>query len=221
VETITRKRGIPIIAIAGIAAGPRDSFPRSTTCLGPDRLLPWETAQALGRTASLRAVSAFRISRVAGSRTRVAGREAARPAGASWTPWFARGIRWLQAIALGAIETPRILVIVSSVSSRCSVLPAVLPIRMAKRTKRSVSLPPELAVAIDRAAQDKGETFSGWLAATAVHRLRIEAGRRGLVEWERAHGGLTAAELDAGRARARALLGRSGADAPRRQRRTA
>jgi hypothetical protein len=92
---------------------------------------------------------------------------------------------------------------------------------MAKRTKRSVSLPPELAVAIDRAAQEKGETFSGWLAATAVHRLRIEAGRRGLAEWERAHGALTAAELDAGRARARALLGRSGADAPRRQRRTA
>ena len=78
---------------------------------------------------------------------------------------------------------------------------------MAKRTKRSVSLAPDLAVAIDRAAAERGETFSGWLAATASHRLRIEAGRRGLSEWERANGTLTAAELDEGRARARALLG--------------
>ena len=79
---------------------------------------------------------------------------------------------------------------------------------MARRTKRSISLSPELAVAIDRAAAERGETFSGWLAETASHRLRIEAGRRGLAEWERAHGALTADELDEGRARARALLRR-------------
>jgi hypothetical protein len=78
---------------------------------------------------------------------------------------------------------------------------------MAKRMKRSVSLAPELAVAIDRAAAERGESFSGWLAATASHRLRIEAGHRGLLEWERAHGALTPAELNEGRARARALLG--------------
>jgi hypothetical protein len=78
---------------------------------------------------------------------------------------------------------------------------------MAKRTKRSVSLAPELAVAIDRAAAESGESFSGWLSATAAHRLRIESGRRGLVEWEGVHGALTPAELGEGRARARALLG--------------
>lgn len=78
---------------------------------------------------------------------------------------------------------------------------------MAKRTKRSVSLPPELAIAIERAAVERGQTFSGWLTATASHRLRIEAGQRGLAEWERAHGALTPTELDEGRARARALLG--------------
>ena len=78
---------------------------------------------------------------------------------------------------------------------------------MAMRTKRSVSLAPELAVAIDRAAAERGETFSGWLAETAAHRLRIEAGRRGLAAWERAHGALTPEELAEGRARARALLG--------------
>jgi len=77
---------------------------------------------------------------------------------------------------------------------------------MAKRAKRSISLSPELALAIDRAAAERGETFSGWLAETASHRLRIEAGRRGLAEWERANGALTPAELSEGRARARALL---------------
>ena len=80
-------------------------------------------------------------------------------------------------------------------------------IDMAKRSKRSVSLPTELAIAIDRAAEKAGETFSGWLAATATRRLRIEAGRRGVAQWERANGALTKTELDDGRARARALLG--------------
>ncbi|HVW28803.1 MAG TPA: hypothetical protein VHC69_25735 [Polyangiaceae bacterium] len=78
---------------------------------------------------------------------------------------------------------------------------------MAKRTKRSISLAPDLATAIDRAAAARGESFSGWLAETAAHRLRLEAGRRGLAAWERTHGALTAAELEEGRARARALLG--------------
>ena len=78
---------------------------------------------------------------------------------------------------------------------------------MAKRTKRSVSLPPDLAAAIERAAAARGETFSEWLAATAAHRLRVEAGWRGLAEWERVEGALTVAELEDGRARARALLG--------------
>jgi hypothetical protein len=78
---------------------------------------------------------------------------------------------------------------------------------MAKRTKHSVSLAPELSSAIERAAAERGETFSGWLAATAAHRLRLEAGRRGLAQWERAHGALTPSELEEGRARARALLG--------------
>jgi len=86
---------------------------------------------------------------------------------------------------------------------------------MPKRTKRSISLAPELAVAIERAAEERGETFSGWLAATAAHRLRMEAGRRGLLEWERTHGALTPEELDEGRARARALLGRRKAEQKR------
>jgi hypothetical protein len=38
---------------------------------------------------------------------------------------------------------------------------------MAQREKRSVSLPPELAQAIDAAAADDGTTFSAWLADTS------------------------------------------------------
>lgn len=80
---------------------------------------------------------------------------------------------------------------------------------MAQRDKRSVSLPPELAQAIDRAAAEGGTTFSAWLADTAAHRLRLEAGRQGIAEWEREHGPLTSDELADGLTRARALLGRT------------
>lgn len=79
---------------------------------------------------------------------------------------------------------------------------------MAQRDKRSVSLPPELAKAIDQAAAQDGTTFSAWLADTASHRLRLDAGRRGIAEWEDEHGPLTPDELADGLARARALLGR-------------
>jgi hypothetical protein len=87
---------------------------------------------------------------------------------------------------------------------------------MAQREKRSVSLPPDLAAAIERAAASEGTTFSGWLAATAARRLRLEAGRRGIAEWEHEHGPLTEQELADGLARARALLGRPAADVDKR-----
>lgn len=79
---------------------------------------------------------------------------------------------------------------------------------MAQREKRSISLPPDLAAEIDRAATAEGTTVSAWIADTAAHRLRLEAGRRGIAEWERQHGALTADELADGLARARAILGR-------------
>lgn len=72
-----------------------------------------------------------------------------------------------------------------------------------------MSLPPDLAQEIDRAAAETGTTFSAWLAETAAHRLRLEAGRRAIAEWENEHGPLDAEELADGLARARALLGRT------------
>ncbi|MGH9186838.1 MAG: hypothetical protein ACRD0U_13635 [Acidimicrobiales bacterium] len=84
------------------------------------------------------------------------------------------------------------------------------------REKRSVSLPADLAEAIDKAAADDGTTFSAWLADTAAHRLRLGAGRRGLAAWEKEHGPLTPEELADGLARARSALGRSGSRSRRR-----
>ena len=83
---------------------------------------------------------------------------------------------------------------------------------VAQREKRSVSLPPELARAVEEAARAEGTTFSAWLAQTAAHRLKLEAGRKALTEWEGENGPLTEAELAEGRARARASLGRAPAD---------
>jgi hypothetical protein len=77
-------------------------------------------------------------------------------------------------------------------------------------------MPAELAEAIDKAAAHDGTTFSAWVADTAAQRLRLEAGRRGLVEWEHDHGPLTAEELADGLARARSLLARSKPRATRR-----
>jgi len=79
---------------------------------------------------------------------------------------------------------------------------------MAGRQKRSISLPHDVAEAIEQAAASEGTTVSAWIAETAVHRLRLEAGRRGIAEWERQHGPLTPDELAEGLARARALLRR-------------
>ena len=81
----------------------------------------------------------------------------------------------------------------------------IMPIRQ----KRSISLPPDLADAIDAAATAEGTTVSAWIADTAAHRLRLDAGRRGIAEWERDNGPLSATELADGLARARAILGRS------------
>lgn len=79
---------------------------------------------------------------------------------------------------------------------------------MAQREKRSISLPPELARAVEEAARAEGLTFSAWLARTAAHRLKLDAGRQALAEWEAENGPLTPEERAEGWARARRSLGR-------------
>lgn len=81
---------------------------------------------------------------------------------------------------------------------------------MALRMKRSISLPPELAEGIGRAAAAEGTTVSGWIARTAAHRLRLEAGRHAIAAWEEDHGALTATELADALKQARALLRKPG-----------
>jgi hypothetical protein len=80
---------------------------------------------------------------------------------------------------------------------------------MTARRKRSVSLPPDLAAAIDAAAAFEGTSVSAWLASAAAHRLRLDAGRRGVADWELEIGPLTVDELAEGLARARSLFGQS------------
>ncbi len=65
---------------------------------------------------------------------------------------------------------------------------------------------------MEEAARAEGTTFSAWLAQTAAHRLRLEAGRKALAEWEQENGPLTEAELAQGRTRARVSLGRTPAE---------
>ena len=79
---------------------------------------------------------------------------------------------------------------------------------VAQREKRSISLPPDLAEAIDREAAAAGTTFSAWLAAAARKQLKLEAGRQFMREWEATYGLLTDEELEEGRVRAERLLGR-------------
>ena len=50
--------------------------------------------------------------------------------------------------------------------------------------------------------------MSAWIAETAAHRLRVNAGRAGIAAWEQENSPLTADELAEGLARARAVLGR-------------
>jgi len=71
---------------------------------------------------------------------------------------------------------------------------------MAQRQKRSISLPPDLARAVDDAARTEGTTFSAWLAQTAAHRLKLEAGRQAIAEWELENDPLAPEELSSGRA---------------------
>jgi hypothetical protein len=65
-----------------------------------------------------------------------------------------------------------------------------------------------LAAAFVLGAAWVGTTVSAWLAETAARRLKLDAGRNAIADWEDEHGELTPDELAAGLAEARSLLGR-------------
>lgn len=78
-------------------------------------------------------------------------------------------------------------------------------------TKRSVSLPDEVAGSVETAAREDGVSFSAWLSGAAERQLRIREGLRGVAAWEAEAGALTAEEIAAGEALlARLLSGVSG-----------
>jgi hypothetical protein len=64
--------------------------------------------------------------------------------------------------------------------------------------KRSVSLDPEVAAAAEEAAAEEGVSFSTWLSHAAERQLLVREGMRGVAEWEKSAGSLTAEELAAG-----------------------
>lgn len=67
-------------------------------------------------------------------------------------------------------------------------------------SKHSISLEASVSDEVMRAAEADGVSFSTWLSDAARHRLRIRAGLRGVQEWERDEGTLTAEERAAGEA---------------------
>ncbi|HEY8201011.1 MAG TPA: hypothetical protein VII47_06635 [Actinomycetota bacterium] len=77
---------------------------------------------------------------------------------------------------------------------------------MSPREKRSISLPADLFAEIARAAEAVGTTISGWLAETAAHRLKIEAGLAAVAAYEAEHGPFTDEELAEGEAWALRVL---------------
>ncbi len=79
-----------------------------------------------------------------------------------------------------------------------------------------MSLPPDLAQAIDEEAARDGSTFSAWIAEAAARRLKLDAGRRAITEWEAKHGAFTPEEIAQGLAQARASLEHSGEEPQKR-----
>jgi hypothetical protein len=80
---------------------------------------------------------------------------------------------------------------------------------VAVRQKRSISMPPDLAAAIEAAATEAGMTYSAWLAAAARKEFAIRAGLDAVTQFEREHGAFSADELAEAEAWARETVARS------------
>ena len=62
-----------------------------------------------------------------------------------------------------------------------------------------VSLPPDLAVEVQEAAEEDGQRMSAWLADAARRRLKARGLRQVVADWEAIHGPFTEDELAAAR----------------------
>ncbi|MGH4007594.1 MAG: hypothetical protein ACRDTH_05395 [Pseudonocardiaceae bacterium] len=58
----------------------------------------------------------------------------------------------------------------------------------------SVTVPADIAQQVRTAAEQASETISGWLTTAAQHRLRLDAGRQLLAEYEAEYGAVTEQE---------------------------
>ena len=61
-------------------------------------------------------------------------------------------------------------------------------------SRLSISLPPEVEVAVRAAAEDAGLSVSAWVAAAAEQAARIQQGRAAVAEYEAEYGRLSDAE---------------------------
>ena len=71
--------------------------------------------------------------------------------------------------------------------------------------KISVSLDERVLALARAAAEAQGKSLSAWLSDTAEHAARIQAGLRGVAEYEAEHGAFTEDELSQAIARLRSL----------------
>ncbi|MGH3775210.1 MAG: hypothetical protein ACRDRR_05645 [Pseudonocardiaceae bacterium] len=65
---------------------------------------------------------------------------------------------------------------------------------MSSYERISVTVPADIAQQVRKAAEDASETISGWLTTAAQHRLRLDAGRQLLAEYEAELGAVTEQE---------------------------
>ena len=62
-----------------------------------------------------------------------------------------------------------------------------------------ISLPPDLSIEVQEAAEEDGQRISAWLADAARRRLKARGLRQVVAEWEAIHGPFTEEELAAAR----------------------
>lgn len=74
--------------------------------------------------------------------------------------------------------------------------------------KLAISVDPDIAGQVARAAGEENVSVSAWMTAAARRSLRIHDGLRAVAEWEAEHGAFDDQDLSAARARLRGPMPR-------------